>query len=259
MKFLRQVWLSCSGFRPYVELLPLSLRETLAYWALFTLGLAVAVLLNLGLWFREAMPAIEAAAAQLPAFSLTNGMAISSLPQPYLANTNQFPIILDLENRMPEPEKTFPSGLVIRKQNFSWWLEGAKPIQNSWTGWPDGEVNHAYLKNLERLTYTISPFFLIVFWFGFFAMGFVQAYFFTFTTSLLDRSETPFTFNEVFNLSLFSITPASIITLTYMILGVDLLPYGMLYFTTFTIYFIMSYGACRMQREPPDDNGDDED
>ncbi len=259
MKFFRYIWLACTGLRTYAEFLPLSLRQTAGYWAGVSFCLSVVLMLNLAFWFHEAMPKIEKAAANLPAFGLTNSHAYSTLPQPYFANTNQFPIILDLKGTIPHPEKMFENGLVIREQTYGWWIEHSSLNEKPWVGWPDGEVNQSYLKNLEQLTYRIWPFFLLVFWFAFFALGFVQAYFFTFTTSFLERGNPVFTFNEVFNLALFSLTPAVVIVATYASWGLTGIHYGLLYFMVFTFFFIMSYGACRHQMEPPheDESGDE--
>src|SRR4051812_34165478 len=109
MNFFRYFWLTCTGFRTYVPLLNVSMRSSLGYWAGFSILITLIVMLNFIRWFHIGYPLVaHQAASYLPSFSITNGHAYSTLSQPYITNTNNFPIILDLKGEVENARKTFP-------------------------------------------------------------------------------------------------------------------------------------------------------
>ena len=260
MNFLRYLWLACSGFRTYRGLIELSLRSVLIYWAILSSLLAVAFVGNLAHWFKIGFPVIQKVMAHVPAFSLANGQARSPLPQPFFANTNQFPIILDLEKKLEEPQKMFPKGVLIRKKEFSFWLDDSKPILVPWKGWPDGEVNGAYLKNLENETLWALPWFFLVIWLGLGALGLIQSLVFTMLAGLLERSITPnYTFLQLYNIALFAVTPGAIIVATYVSFGLYEIQYSVLYVCCYCLFFMMASSACRPLLKPSGKDEADED
>lgn len=247
--------MACGGFKTYVSLFNLPLHRVLVFWAGWSFFLTAVLMLNL-LWlmhlgFQNARTWIP----NLPAFSLSNGIAQSSLPQPYYANTNTFPTILDLEGNLPDPEKTFSSGLVIQKKQMRLWIEGwvdgKRPMVIPWTRWPDGEVNATYLYEIERLTWLQIPFYFFILWLLLAAMGMVQAYGFTMFVGFMERRmDIAFTFNQLFNISLFAITPASLLVATYLSVRFHEIHFGLLYFGVYSFVLIMAAGACRDSLRP---------
>ena len=259
MKFLRYLWLACGGFRTYRELFDLSLRSVLIYWALFTALLSLVLVGNMVYRFKMGFPAIQNAARSIPSFRLTNGQASSSLSQPYYANTNQFPIVFDLEEKVSAPEKMFPSGILIRKREFRFWIEKSQPIAVSWTGWPDGEFNADYLKKLEEQILLNIPWFYLLIWIGVALLGMIQALLFTTLAGMLERALRPgFTFAQLFNIALFAITPGAIIVATYLSFGLGDIPYALLYFSCYCFFLVMASGACRVFLQPSEKNKGEE-
>ncbi len=252
--FFRYLWLSCSGFRTYVPLLNLPMYRTLLYWAGWSLILSVVLMANLIQWFQMGFRNIEKVAPSLPAFSLSNGVAYSSLSQPYYANTNHFPIILDLEGKVAAPEKTFPSGVVVHKRELKFWIEGARPGLMSWSGWPNGTVNADYLKSLQHQTFLVLPFIFVILWLIVIAMGMIQAWAFSIFVGLMEKHAEPaFNFKQLFNIALFSITPCSVIVATYISLRLSQVNYSLIYFCAYCFVLIMASGACRASLRPPED------
>lgn len=259
MAFLRCLWYSCGGFRTYRNLLNLPLRSVLGFWITLSALIAVVFTATALYWLETGFPLIEKFARRLPSFSLTNGAAYSALPQPYLTNTNQFPIILDLERNTNDFSKKYPSGLLLGKKDFQFWSEGSRPVAFLWAGWPDGKVDAAYLDHLRRETIHMVPWFWAVIWLILVAGGMLQALFFTMLAGLLEQTLLPrFTFSQLFNISLFAITPPAIIVTTYLILGLHEIRMDLLYFCVYCLFLVMASGACRTLLRKPDKEKRDE-
>jgi hypothetical protein len=254
MNFLRYFWLSCSGFRTYIPLLNLSLKSSLGYWAAFSFFLAGAVLLIITYWFKIAFPLIEKEAVDhLPPFAITNGQAYSSIPQPYITNTNDFPIILDFENKINSPKTTYPhGGLQIGKKDMNVWVEDMVWPPLSWSLFPNGEINKAYLEKLGQETLRRLPYLFPSLWLSLMLVGLIQALLFTMFAGFLERSLDPnFQFSQLFNISLFALTPSSLFVTLYASIGFTEISYGLLYFACYCFFVIMASGACRSFLRPP--------
>lgn len=258
MNFFRYLWLTCSGFRTYSAFLNLSLRSTLVYWAMFSALLGMVALANIMYWFKMGYPLIvEKASNYLPEFSIVHGQAFSKLPQPYYANTNQFPIILDLEDSVKAPEKTFPGGVILRKNNFHFWNQDVRSKEVPWNKLPDGVVNREYLETLGKLTMRAIPYFFLPIWFIFLLLGLIQGFLFTVLAGFLERSMKPgFTFSQLFNISIFAVTPGAIIIATYVSVGFPGIRWDLLYFSCYCFFLVMSTGACRAFLSRPKEDQD---
>lgn len=265
MNFFRYFWLSCSGFRGYVALLNLPLRASLGYWVGVSFLIAGIILYNFVHWFNMGYPLIvKEAAPILPEFTISNGQAYSNLPQPYFSNTNQnqFPVILDLNNSITNAQSIYPKGgLVIRQKQADIWMEGSPfpPVQ--WTGFPNGTVNREYLENLGRTGSRTIPIFFPAIWLVMVLLGIIQAMLFTMLAGLMERSMDPsFTFTQLFNISLFALTPSSLIVCALMSGGIEI-SYGIVYFAVYCYFVVMASGICRLTLRRPGgpSNGDDPD
>ena len=246
MNPFRCFWLASSGFRTYRFFLELPFQTVLKYWFLFAAFLAVILLGNFVKQFKRGFPLIVKSASYIPPFKISKGQAYSSLPQPYFANTNQFPIILDLENKLKTPENMFPQGILILQDKFKVWLEHSELLTIPWLGWPDGEVNIDYLKNLEHKTYLALPWIYFIIWLTTVLLGLLQALLFTLFTSFIERSASlSFKFNQLLNLAVFAITPSAMILTIYLTIDFYRLPLSLLYFTTYCFFFIMATSSCR--------------
>jgi len=260
MNFLRYLWLSSSGFLTYRSFLELPFRSVMRYWGMLALILTTVLIGNGIDRFEKGFPAIQRVAVQLPPFSLTNGQAFSTLPQPWFANTNRFPIILDLGKKIDEPQKMFSSGILIRKPEFSFWIEGSLPMVVSWKGWPDGEVNTAYLDWIHYLTFLQMPWICGVIWLVVLLLGMIMALFFTVLAGFLERSIQPgYTFSQLFNIALFAITPGAIVASVYLSLGLHEIQYAVLYLSCHCLFFVMASGACRQFLQSSAKDPSDED
>jgi len=255
VKYLRYLWLSCSGFRTYLELLNLPLRATFGYWACFSGALAVVAIVYCMVWSRMASPLIVRKATEyLPPFTVENGQIHSSLPQPHFSNTNDFPVIMDLEGSLNEPEKMFAQGLILRKKELRVWTRDGPRFAVPFERWPDGTVDGPYLEQItQQLSQTI-PFLFPIIWLSFMLLGLLQAFIFTVLAGLLERSIDPcFNFSQLFNICLFSITPGAIIVATYMSCQLLQFRLDLLYFACYCFFLVMASGACRMKLRPPKD------
>jgi hypothetical protein len=251
MNFFRYLWFSCSGFRTYVPLFRLRLRSSLQNWAIFCLILSTGLMLIFVRWFNFGFPLIKNAAVQyLPSLAITNGHAYSSLPQPYITNTNDFPIILDLKGELKDPQKMFPEGIILKEKQLEFWRKDSEMIPFLWSNMPNGEVNGPYLDDLEKKGRLSIPFLFVVFWLIFILLGIVQALLFTIFAGFLERAMNPsFSFSQLFNISLFSIFPSSLISMMLMAIGFENVP--IFYFACYCFFVVMASGACRLALLPP--------
>ncbi len=253
MNFFRYLWLACSGFRTYTAFLNLPLRSTLAYWTIFAVLLGIVAMADIIHWFKMGYPMIvQEVSLYLPEFSITNGQAFSTLPQPYFANTNQFPIILDLENSVKMPKTMFPTGVVLHKHELQFWGKRLQPLVMPWKKFPNGTVNREYLKKLgEEMVHTL-PFFYFPLCLIILLLGLIQAFLFTLLVSFLERSMNPrFTFSQLFNIALFAITPGAIIIATYISAGFREIRHDLLYFACYCLFLVMASSACRPSLSSP--------
>jgi hypothetical protein len=203
-------------------------------------------------WMKPQISKVGEAPFQVPSFRIEHGRAMSNLPQPHYSNTNHFPIILDLKSEIEKPESQFPQGIVISREQFKFWLEGTQVLSAPWTGWPDGEVNAAYIELIEKETFRLWPLVMMVVWFLFIAGGLIQALFFTIFVSFLEKTVQPsFTFQQIFNVALFAMVPSSLIVATYVSFQVNLVGLGLLYFCAYCFMMVTASNACRASLRPP--------
>jgi hypothetical protein len=234
--------------------------------------LSVAAFVNSTKEFRQLHVLIREASVSIPEFSIRSGIAYSQLSQPVYANTNQFPIVLDLEGK-DHPEKKFVQGVAIRKEGIWLWTDPSKlkilfaspqkPMVYSWKewpAWPDGVVNTAYIDQLLKKKFVpVLPIFIPLFWVAIGVFGVIQALFFSGLSGFLERAMTPgFTFRQLFNLSIFAMTPGSIIVAVYSMLDVDVIRSDLVYFVSFCFVFVMASDACRSILNPPKDEEPEE-
>ncbi|MBI4027310.1 MAG: DUF1189 family protein [Verrucomicrobia bacterium] len=254
MNFFRHLWLACGGFRTYQTFLGLPLRSTICFWALLSFLLSLVAMANIIHWFKAECPAIARRIfSHVPEFNIANGQASSRLPQPFFANTNQFPIILDIDRSLAAPEKMFPAGVAVRQRDLLFWTQETKPVVMPWKQWPDGTINADYLdKLLKEITQTL-PFMFPIVWLVILFAGLIESLFFTLLAAFLERSMNPsFTFGQLFNLALFAMTPGALTVAIYAAIGFYEVSF-LLYFCGHCFFFVMASGACRVSLRPPED------
>lgn len=217
---------------------------------------------NLYAWFNIGFPLIiKEAQAHLPEFEFRQGKAYSQLPQPHYSNTNQFPIIQDMQGTIKNPEKMFPKGLMIKSDSLIFWDEDSPPRKVEWNpALPDGKVNADYLKDLQGQTVKAWPVFLVIIWLGILLLGLVQALLFTTLAGFLERSMDPsFTFGQLLNLAIFALTPGSIIVAIYGSMGFHEVRKELIYFGCYCFFLIMASGACRDAMRIPEEEDRNQD
>jgi hypothetical protein len=252
MSFFKYIWFAVSGFRTYQNLLNLSLRNTIAYWAVLSALLGIVGMINIVRWSKVSYPIIVKQASEfLPEFSISNGQAFSSLPQPYFSNTNQFPIILDLENQVQTPEKMFPMGIVIKKHELIFLNDGKSTPVSRWDQWPNGKVDAAYLDQVSKKRVELLPFIYPIIWLVLMFFGLLQAFLFTMMAGFLERSIRPsYSFAQLFNIALFCITPGALMIAFFQLIQAKGIRYDLLYFASYCFFFVMASAASRMSLIP---------
>ena len=169
-------------------------------------------------------------------------------------------MILDLKDTLKTVEKDFPAGIVIRRNEMIFWKEGYPTLKQRWMGLPDGTVNRAYLEEIQRETLMATPIVFVLFWLGILLVGLLQAFFFSSLSGFMERTLAPnFTFPQLFNIAIFSLTPGCIIIATYGTIRFNHVNYGLVYFMCYTIFFILASNACRMKLRPEGSEGAEED
>jgi hypothetical protein len=248
MSFLRNLWYACAGFETYRHLFNLPLRSVLFYWSIFSAILSLVVLGNMLRYFDLAFPTIlRVASTHLSEVTLQQGHASSPIAQPYIGNTNQFPIIIDTQNTITEPSKMFPQGVAVReKELFVWWVPGMKPLAQEWKTMPDGTLNSEYLGAWGSETRRRLPIALPILWLTIMLGGLLQAFFFTMLVGFVEKTMQPsFTFTQLFSIAVFAITPGAIVISIYSAIQFYEIRYDLLYFVCYCFFLVLASGACR--------------
>ncbi len=249
MTFLHHIWASCSGFRTYRQLINLPVRTTVVYWLIFSAFLTAVFVANVLYLFGAHFPQVRQAAQTIPSLVISNGMAYSEWPQPYVTNTNHFPVIVDLEDRFAAPEKKFARGIIVHKKEFHFWLEGSGLLRMPLASWPNGRVDPAYFENLQREVYREIPLLCGAGWMVFIAAGMLQALFFSGLINILESTMKPrLTFRRIFNIAVFALTPGAIIAATYVSTGISMvLDVRLIYLCCYCFFLVMTTGVCRIR------------
>jgi hypothetical protein len=264
MNFFRYLWWACSGFKSYRHMLHLPLKKTVGCWMIFTGVLALLAFLQMRYFLSLALPLIEEKGANLPPLSITNGVAYSPLPQPHYSNTNDFPIILDLKNTERELEERFSQGLVIREKTLTFWSGKIRMETPYSKGLPDGTVDREYLRKLGEDQKKALPMLIPAIWLTLSLIGLLQAFIFTALAGIVERNIEPaFKFEQLFNVAIFALIPASVGTLFVMCLvpiyqmlglveaGVSGNTLLLIYFAIYSFFIVFASGACRPTLQPP--------
>lgn len=247
MSFFRHFYFSCVGFQTYRRLVDLPVRSALNYWLILT-GLLTVVFIGNGLYLFEAyLPQAHQVVQAIPSLTIRSGTAFTELPQPYLVNTNHFPVIIDLEAKIAAPEKQFSHGIVMRKKEFRIWWEGSAVLTMPLTRWPDGKIDSAYLEAFHREAYRELPLLGVISWLGFFLAGILQALLFTALINMLESTmEFRLIFHQLFNIAVFALTPGAIIAATYVTAGISgVLDVRLIYLSCYCLFLVLVTSACR--------------
>ncbi len=254
--YLLIFWNSIRGFRSYQFLFRNPLKVTLIYWFLFCLALAAAVVSIRYVQLKKMLPSFAAEVARnLPEFSFRKGETSTTLETPVIMNTGSVPIVLDPGDKITRPPPGFTNGMFhIGKTRIKVWMDSDGdpkiiPIKT----FPDGKVDRDYILQLgQRLGYILAPFLFVVLTLVFFVVGLLQALFFATLVSFLEKAIQPsFTFDEMLNISVYALTPGSIIIAVYWAWGVAAIPLDLVYFFVYIVFHVMGSGASRRSMMPP--------
>ena len=260
MNFFRYFWDAIRGFRSYRTFMEIGVGSAIGYWTVICLILCLIIILELNSFLLNDFPGLcREAASKVPAFRIEQGHAVCSLPQPFLSNTNQFPIILDMEGSVTNHTRAFPSGILIRKNDLTVWKQGGTPFQSSLQSFPEGEVNANYLIKLGQEARHSLPFLTLIIWPILLIAGLFQASIFTLLATVLENSIQPrFSARQLFNFAVFALTPGTLIVTAYSLFNLTELHSGAIYFSCYGLFLILATGACRIhlltdkQAPPPD-------
>jgi len=250
-------WNSIRGFRPYALLFRNPLRVTLVYWFLFCLVLSAAVASIQYSRYAKWLPLyVTEVCRTIPEFSFENGEMKTSLPTPVIADKGPRPIILDPAETIAKPLPGYTNGMVhIGRKVIKFWPKpDMEPGIFSIARFPSGKVDHDYLLDFGRqIGYVGGPFIFLVMTLGFFVAGLLQALFFATLVSFLEKTIQPsFTFDQMLNISIYALTPGSLIVAVYWAWGVALVPLDLIYFFVYIVFHVMGSGACRRSMMPPE-------
>ena len=259
MNFLRTLLGSCAGLRFYAVALGWSLGEAIKYL------LKLAVLLTLiavPLLVRNGMVMADSAGEWLqnqkflPAFSIEQGRARSSVPQPYIRRAGDFQFVLDTTGATSLKAATAPMGVLISSNCVYAWNEfNPHPEPISLAVLPDGRVDAAYLAGLLRTVVWWMAVPAMFFVFGaFLCISLIQVAGFSGMASLMESWLEPrFRFEQLFRIAVLSLTPASLVTAAYYAFGLWQGWTSFIYLVVFAFYFTSAAAVCRPLLGPVED------
>jgi len=255
MNFLRTIVALCCSFHGYR--LVCDRRWPATLWHLARLVALLALVLTLA-WIPRCLTLTDQWAAwtdeHCPPFALRAGKIVTTAPQPIVAGTDQFRIILDPTGAVTQPDTNAPFGLLLHADRFVFWVTNtngpAPTVQTQHQrllGFPDGEVNGRYLRQLLR---SFLPLGLPLVWVVLTLAGLTiigaQVGFFVLLTALWERmSPSPLPLRHSANIIAHAVTPAAIVFTVYAALpltGVDL---WLLYLIAYSVFLIGATTACR--------------
>ena len=250
-------WNSIRGFRSYPALFRNPLRVTLVYWFLYCFMLAAAVAAVWYFRFERMLPEYATEAARnMPEFSFRNGELVTPLKTPVIADKGPRPIVLDPDEKIAQPLPGFTNGMFhIGKKKIRIWMKpDMDPVMFTIKTLPPGKVDRDYiLRTGKQFGYVCAPFLFVVLALVFFVVGLLQSLFFATLVSFLEKTIQPsFSFDEMLNISVYALTPGSLIVAVYWAWGVALVPLDLIYFFAYIVFHVMGSGACRRSMMPPD-------
>ncbi len=162
---------------------------------------------------------------------------------------------MDLEDEIKSPQTDYPrGGMVIKKTQVQFWVEDLVFPPTLLKGFEDGEVNKEYLEKCGKDTVRRLPVLTPILWLSIMLVGLIQAFLFTMFAGFLEKSMEPcFTFSQLFNIALFSLTPSSAIIATYASIGFTQVSWSLIYFACYCFFVVMASGVCRTALLPPNE------
>ena len=263
MNFFRQVFRLCTGFTGYRAVLDLTPGAAFRYLAKLLTLLVVAFVLATIPWLRQRGEDIARWYDQHgPAFQLRDGQVTTDLPQPFLAGNEKFQLRLDTAVPIATNALTAAQGVLITADTIRVWVRPTNathqlvlfPAQRL-QGFPDGQVNGDYLRQLFRgLLWLGIPTAIVALLLLGLAGALCQAWLFSIAANFLQRG-TPnaLTYRQLLSLAIHAVTPGAIILTVYAACRLDNLDLGLIYLAAYGIFLVGATNACHRPRPVPDD------
>jgi hypothetical protein len=255
VKFFRTVVSLCVGFRPYREIRDVPLSGAIKYLLGLMLLVALGLLATLVPWLVGRSEDFAAwVNGHFPPIAIQNGEVVTAVAQPYYSGDENFRLILDTSGTVTNADPTAVAGLLIMKDHFLMWVRNTntptatvqmkrQPLR----GFPDGEVNGAYLRGLVRsfLAVALPLLYALLVLVGTLTC-LLQAYLFSVIASFTERSlPAPLTMNQLLSVAIHAVTPAAIVFTVYTAFRLDGVNIWILYLIAYGIFLIGGTHACR--------------
>ena len=257
MKFLRTVLALSANFRHYRAIRDLPVRSSL--WYLTKLVFPVTLLTLLALTpvaLHRVDDLAEWMDRHLPKFAINDGHVTSPVPQPYRASADGFLFILDTTGATTQPDTNVLQGLLLNSDSFTFWIgatNGPTPVmrtqQSSLHGFPDGNVNGDYFRQLFRsFLWVGGPVAWVMLAVVALLIILAHAVIFAGFASMMDRGAMrALSLRQLLNVAIHAATPATLVNAAFIALQLESINLWWLYLIVYGIYLI---GAVAASREP---------
>jgi hypothetical protein len=255
MNFLRTVIALCSSFKSYRQVRDLAVSSSLKHLLKLVSVLSVILLISFIPWALARSEIFARWVDQhFPPFSIREGKITTSAPQPFYAKEDDFLFILDTTGKVTGPDPKALQGILFTADSFVVWLrttnapDGLLQSQRqSLRGFPDGQVNGEYFRNLIRTFLWVGlPLALVVLILLALLSTLLQAYLFSIVASFMERSmPSPLRLQQLLNIAIHAVTPAAIIVTAYMAMRLHELNLWMIYLIAYGVFLIGGTNACR--------------
>lgn len=255
----------CSGMKFYRLALDWTAGDAVKYLLKLAVLLALAgaplCVHNIYNWTASVLTQLEHSKV-LPEFSIANGRAQTTLPQPHIRVFRDFAVVLDTTSATPPKPAGTTAGITITADSLLLWNElNPNPTPIGLALLPDGRVDAAYLQLLlHKTTWIFGVFMAALLFLLAFGAGLAQVAAFSGLAAFVEQGVEPgYRFEQLFCFGTLALTPAFVAVLIYTAFGVALDHLLLAYTIVFAIFFTGSTAACRRLLLPPGARVDDDD
>jgi len=264
VNFLRTVASLCASFRAYRAIRDVPVSSAIKYLLLLMLLVSLGLLASFVPWaFGRGEDFAAWVDGHFPPFAIRNGEVVTAVAQPHYGGDENFRLILDTTGTVTNADPVAPYGMLFTKDHFLMWVRTtnapAAAVQmkrQPLRGFPDGDVNGAYIRGLIRSFLWVA----LPFLYGLLVLVgtltcLLQAYLFSVVASFTERSMPgPLTMNQLLSVAIHAVTPAAIIFAVYTSFRLRGVNVWLIYLIAYGIFLIGGTNACRDLPEKRDED-----
>lgn len=251
-RFFKDIYNSCIDFQSYKKIASQKVSRSVQYFILLLFIISIVSSIFYSVFFKIGLDKFnEWSQKHLPEINIQNGEVSSEVSQPYTAIEKDFVFILDTTGEVTRIDSRYPSGVLVNKNS----------LLLKRMGMEDQVVDLSWIQSLElsapiiaqwreKMMPLVIPFIFVATLLGLLISKFFHAFLFSYGASVFfPKERTGLGLKELFNLSLYSATPAILISLLAQILQLQIPLFWWIYFGMYAAFFIGAFSNTRVINE----------